>query len=384
MSGATACAPLPSAAHYAGEDAANDVCQVAVRVISGAGASASAQILPPFQGMIATNSLGVVKVPAGCGCEDVAAPNEYDYAPAPTITSLSTARGPAEMASERGGTVLTIHGRGLDPLTLDWADFGTPGKESSQDVSYVFLSGTEMQITAPPQALSALPRSVRFSVHTLGGQSAAASARYAGVPRISEVVNPRSSRRLRGAAGADDAGGTLIRVLGRGLAGQLTGPLRFQGTGGDSNGTQFVYRAASASELYARTVGELPGLVVLRVCTVTGCSSPTRLGRLLLYPAGSPLVTGVAPSSGSAAGGTKVSITGENLSCPIRVYFGALPGRSLKPVSAQTGCGVASELRATSPPGAAGARVPVRVETAQSYFTSDSHGKSHAGFRYLP
>jgi hypothetical protein len=382
MTAATGCVALPSTPAYAGEDAANDICQVAVRVVSAAGASASAQILPPLEGAIATNSLGVVKVPSGCGCEGVPAPNEYDYVPRPSITAVSTSDGPAHLASERGGTVITIRGQGLNPLTLDWADFGNPLRAASQDVDYAFLAGTEMQISAPGRRLSVDPASVRVSVHSLGGQSPRAVARYAGVPRVSEVLGARSRRRLYGAAGAEDAGGTPIRLLGRGLAGQLTGPLRFQGAGDDSGGTQYVYRAVSDNQLDARTVGGLPGLVVVRACTVTGCSAPARRARLLLYPPGPPLVNSVTPSSGSPAGGTRTVIGGENLSCPVRVYFGARAAYSLQPILVQSGCGVATQLRATSPAGSPDTAVPVAVETAESYFTSTGRGRSRARFRY--
>jgi hypothetical protein len=241
-----------------------------------------------------------------------------------------------------------------------------------------------MQIRAPARRLSIDAASVRVSVHSLAGQSAGAEARYAGLPRVSEVINPRDRRRLDGAAGADDAGGAPVRVLGRGFAGQLTGPLRFQGSNGFPYGSQYVYRVAGNSELDASTVGDLPGLTAVRVCTVTGCSTPTRAGGLLLYPLGAPLVSRVRPRSGPPGGGTKLVIDGQNLSCAVQVYFGRRKARSLRAITPLTDCGVSTQVRATAPAGTPGTTVPVTVETAESYFTGAGHGRSHARFRYTP
>ena len=77
--------PLPGTGVYQGENAANDICQVQVQVVSPDGRSRLGQILPPDEGAVTTNSLGVLVPPPDCGCEIAQAPTEYDYAPAPTI-----------------------------------------------------------------------------------------------------------------------------------------------------------------------------------------------------------------------------------------------------------------------------------------------------------
>ena len=99
---ATTCAPLPTTIAYRGQTAANDICQVAVRVINARGTSATDRIPAPYEGAIAIDALGDTKLPAGCGCEGVTAPDEYDYVPAPRITSISTARRAGELR-QRGG-----------------------------------------------------------------------------------------------------------------------------------------------------------------------------------------------------------------------------------------------------------------------------------------
>jgi hypothetical protein len=178
----TACSPLPSTGVYAGENAANDICQVQVTVTNTEGASAAGRIRPPFEGSIVLNTLGVLVPPLGCGCETALAPTEFDYLPPPRVSAVSTASGPAGFANENGTTVITVRGAGLNPLTIDWADFGDPGRASSMDTDYVYLTGTEMQIVAPAEPPTANPVNVPFSVKTLAGQSSSIPVTYAGTP----------------------------------------------------------------------------------------------------------------------------------------------------------------------------------------------------------
>ncbi len=379
----TSCAPLPASGVYAGENAANDICQVQVRVANSDGTSSLGQILPPDEGPVTLNSLGVLVPPAGCGCEIEQAPTEYDYVPAPTITSVSTSTGgAANLASENGGTVITVHGTGLDPLTIDWANFGPASQEASQNTSFTFMTGTEMQITAPPESLTTGAFRVPFSVRTLGGQSAAATVNYAGIPRITTVVNTRHHKTLNGTYGAPDTGGTTITVSGKGFTGQLS-VVEFTDTKSPfSVGTQYTFNVASDSSLSTRTVQQNPALVDVRLCTVTGCSRAVKADKLYLYPPGNPDVTSVSPSSGRAAGGTKVTVDGNNLGCAIGVFFGKVRAKSFIQSPALLDCGSTITLTATSPKGKAHAKVRVSVETIESYFANAGHGTSSAKFTY--
>jgi Pro-kumamolisin, activation domain/IPT/TIG domain len=182
FSGRTACSPLPSTGVYRGENASNDICQVQVRVTNAHGTSSTGRILPPIEGSIEVNNLGVLVAPPGCGCETQLAPTEYDYLPAPRVTSVSTSAGPSSWLDEDGSSVLTAHGVGFDPLDIDWADFGNPVLESSMDVNYVYLTGTEMQIDAPQQSATTYPFTLPFSVRTLAGQSNSVPVTYAPTP----------------------------------------------------------------------------------------------------------------------------------------------------------------------------------------------------------
>lgn len=67
-------------------------------------------------------------------------------------------------------------------------------------------------------------------------------------------------------------------------------------------------------------------------------------------------MTAVSPNHGPAAGGTSVRITGANLTAATAVRFGAANATAVQPISA-------TEVVATSPAGAAGARIDVTVTT---------------------
>jgi Pro-kumamolisin, activation domain/IPT/TIG domain len=380
-SAGTACAPLPTTGAYAGENAANDICQVQVQVTNSHGTSATGRILPPAEGAVDVNSLGALVPPVGCNCETMQAPTEYDYVPAPAVTSISTSAGAANLASENGGTVVTLRGRGFDPLGIDWADFGNPAAENSMDTSYVFVTGTEMQLVAPGQAHTTGVNRIPFSIKTPGGQSAPVSAAYAGIPEVTSVVNAANGRNLDGTYGAPDTGGAPVRVSGRGFAGQLIGPVEFNGPAtAFSNGTQYTFAVHGSTSLTTQTVAQNPALVSVQLCTVTGCSSDRAASHLYLYPPGRPKVTSVSPRSGPARGGTKVTVRGQNLGCTLQVYFGKARARSFAQIPTFLYCGSTSALNATSPRGKG--RVLVTVETAESFFTGTGRSTSTARFSY--
>ena len=382
-SASTTCAPLPTTGVYAGENAANDICQVQVQVTNSRGQSSLGQILPPDEGPFAVNSLGVLVPPAGCGCEIAQAPTEYDYVPPPTITSVSTSTGgAANLASEKGTTVLTVHGTGLNPLTIDWANFGPASRETSQNTGFIFMTGTELQIDVPTQSVTTGLLKVPFSVRTLAGQSAATSVTYAGIPRVTRVVNARQHKTFRGIYGAQDTGGTPITISGKGFTRQVSLVEFTDAESPNSTGTQYTFDVASYRSLRTQTVQQNPALANVELCTVTGCSRPVRADRLYLYPPGNPDVTSVSPSSGKAAGGTKVTIHGNNLGCAIGVFFGKARARSFTQTQTFLDCGSTIRLTARSPKGKAGAKVPVSVETIESYFAGTGHGTTSAKFTY--
>ncbi len=382
-----ACAALPSSGAYAGESAANDICQVQVLVHDGAGVSAAGKILPAFEGTQTFQQDGALEAPAGCGCEIYPAPSEYDYAPSPHITSVSTSEGPAKMASERGGTLVTIHGTGLGRFTFDYTSFGEPQLESSIDlVSPAYISGTEIQIEAPGLAgyeeePTVGPQSVELSVRTAAGTSPQASVAYAGIPRLASVSTPGNPTRLNGFSGAVDTGGTPIVLKGKGLAGQVE-YVRFGVPEGFSEGTDYKLTEEGTGRLSTQTVSENPSLVTVEACTVSGCSKTGTGAEIYLYPPGQPKVETLSPSSGKAAGSTKVLITGRNLACPIAVDFANKAAKSFGPTEPGPCDLPTAGVEALSPPGHAGSEVPVTVSTWESYFTGTEDAPTQALFTY--
>jgi Pro-kumamolisin, activation domain/IPT/TIG domain len=381
MSAATACNPLPHRGVYKGENAGNDICQVQVRVLTAGGVSAGTTIRPPLEGALTQNVMGVLGA-AGCHCEVTQTDDEFDYLPRPRIDSVSTSGGATTLASEHGGSVITVKGAGLNPLDIDWANFGNPALDSSVQYGYVFLSGTEMQITAPSRDVTLGIDRVPLSVRTLAGQSNAKPVRYAGLPTATQVVNLANPITADGLSGAPATGGTPIGVRGLHFRGQILslairGLSRAQG----SDGTQYNFTVTGDTSLRTRTVSENPGVVAVEPCTVTGCAKGSLHAGLLLYPQGTPSVTSVSPTSGPAAGGTTITVSGRNLGCPLQVLVGGQPATSVTAGKSILGCGSTTTLTAVTPAGTVGADVPVTVQTAQSVFSGHA-GSSSASFTY--
>jgi hypothetical protein len=369
----TRCVALPHHGVYRGDTAANDICQVYVRVAGPRGDSPTARIRPPLEGSTATDSSGVPRAVSTCHCEVAQASDEYDYVPRPHVDSVSTDDGPLTFADEHGGTMLTIRGSGLNPLAFAYADFGDPHLYASESQSEVYETGTEIQIRAPRRGVTAGPARVPFSVRTLGGRSTPRMVTYAGVPEITSVVNADNSRNLGGLYGGPDTGGTPLRVSGRGLGSQVLYLVYLQpGDEPFSVGTQYLFRVDGDHGLTTATVAENPAIVALEACTVSGCTPSAAHNRFWLYAAGAPSVSAVTPSTGPAGGGTVATIEGQNLGCAISANFGASAAPSVTRTKTLLPCGSSETLRATAPPGTAGQTVPVTVQTAESFYTGSA------------
>ena len=391
----TACSPLPSTGAYAGENATNDICQVQVVVHRASAASAASTILPPLEGTASFEQDGALISPPGCGCEVYPAPTEYDYAPAPHITSVSTSGGPGSLASETNETLVTLHGVGLNRFTFLYTDFGPASEEASINggsAPYTqtppYITGTEIQIGAPPmveegeEAPTVTTESIPVSVRTLAGSSPASGVEYAGVPRVTQAQSTASDVRLKGHSGAADTGGTPLALTGQGFSGQLTRVEFLEEPEELSLGTQYTFTPEGETSLRTETVSQNPGLVQVRACTVSGCSSPSPHAQLYLYPPGQPLVESLSPHTGPAGGGTQVRIRGGNLGCPLAVKFGGKRAPTFTVSPGLLACGSSEKLRALSPPGKAGKSVPVTVTTWESYFTKTGDAPSPARFTY--
>src|SRR5439155_5543226 len=124
-------------------------------------------------------------IPAPQGEEPAPAATEYDYFPAPTITSISTDAGPFSLADEYGSSVITIKGTGFNLAALEWVDFGDPSKAVSENFNLVSVTGTEIQIAAPElDDTTTGPMTVPVTVRTIAGQSGSINATHAGIPDV--------------------------------------------------------------------------------------------------------------------------------------------------------------------------------------------------------
>ena len=356
----------------ASQNAANDICQTQVVVTTPEGSSTTSTILPLYEGAIAFADDGVLPAPAG----DEAAPaaTEYDYVPAPHITSISTSGGPTSLASEQGDSVITLTGSGFNLASLDWVNFGDPTQADSQQFfNLVEVTGTKIEITAPGFSTETVNTlNVPVSVQSAAGLSNQTNATYAGAPAISSVratAGPTSQTNA-----GPDYGGTPIDVKGVGLANQVTS-LVFDDVSPNqfSLGTQYNFTAHSNTDLTSTTVAQNPAVVDTQACTVTDCSAPTSVNNdpadvFILYPPGDPKIDSISPSSGSALGGTKVTITGENLGCVTNIAFGNAVAQDFTNAEALLDCGSTDTVTVTAPAGTVGT-VPVTLETVESEAT---------------
>lgn len=357
------------------ENATNDICQTQVEVTTPNGTSATATVKPLYEGAISFDEHGVLPVPS----TDEAAPvrTEYDYVPTPTITSISTADGPNSLASELGGSVVTIKGKGFNFAALDWVNFGDPTQASSQQFfNIVSDTGTEIQIQAP--ALPAetvdpttLPVSV-MTTTTAAGLSNRVNATYAGAPTVSSVL--ATSGPTAGTNAGPDTGGTPIDVKGEGFANQTTVVMFNDVATPFSSGTQYDFTAHSNTDLTTKTVSTNPAVVDTQVCTVTDCSAPTSAVNdaadlFFLFPPGNPKIDSISPDSGPATGGTQVTITGENLGCVTDISFGNVDAETFSNAAALLDCGSTDTVTVTAPVNIVGT-VPVTLDTVESAASS--------------
>ena len=358
----------------------DDICQVEVTVTTTGGTSGTAAPLAPYEGPLNYDNMGGEILPSGCNCEDEPQADEYDYVPLPSITSTSTSTSePASLASEYGGATsntVVVNGTGLDPMTLDYAllTSGSPFNENS--IFYPLQdSGTFMVLEAP----GLLPPGVAPTTEpvgvTVGAESVAGTSTdngtiyYSGVPVTTSVVNTSETNSLDGLYGAVDTGGAPLTLDGTGFSQAISPVIFYESTTGTDLATQYNYQVVSDSEVTTESVAMDPDLVDVYLCSTTGCTTNPPADELLVYPPGNPIVTSVTPSSGPPSGGTQVVISGQNLGCAVSVSFGSVVAESFANEPALLDCGTTGLVDATSPPGTPATKVPVTVETAESFFT---------------
>ncbi|MGH2843101.1 MAG: protease pro-enzyme activation domain-containing protein, partial [Solirubrobacteraceae bacterium] len=267
--------------------ATQGVCAVAVTVTTPAGTSSGPSILPAYQGPIVYAPNGAFAAPSGCGCEVVPQPEEYDYANAPTISSVS----PSFM-SENGTSTAVITGTGFNLLTLEWTNVGQAGVNDSEDFDLEGVSPTSLSVGIPAAAPTVEVQPVDLSVQSAGQLSNIATLDYAGAPTVTSIstsVVPQSGR------------GTLT-VTGTGLSDVQSVMFQSQllpflaSTSTDITGQSDTQLTVSVPTFYATSTDVL-------LCSVTGCSLPDPATDTLSFAySGQPVVSSSAPLSGPEDG----------------------------------------------------------------------------------
>ena len=367
----------------ASENAMNDICQTQVVVTTPNGSSSTSTILPLYEGLISIADDGVMRAPPGNEVSPVA--TEYDYEPAPAITSISTSGGAASLASENGGSVITITGKGFNSAALAWVNVGDPTQASSQleFFSIVSVTGTKIEFLAPAfDSETVGPKTLPVSVRTASGLSNSATATYAGIPSVTGVE--ATAGPTAGTQFGPDTGGTQIGIDGSGFASQALFVSFADVATPFSFGTQYNFTATGDTKLSTHTVAQNPAVVDTQVCTVTDCSEPSSPNNdlsdvLFLYPPGDPKIDSITPASGPANGGTPVTITGENLGCVTNVSFGTVAAVDATNAAALLDCGSTDTVTVTAPAARVG-RVPITLSTVESDATGAQ--PAQASFTY--
>ncbi|MGZ4335454.1 MAG: IPT/TIG domain-containing protein, partial [Gaiellaceae bacterium] len=220
----------------------------------------------------------------------------------------------------------------------------------------------------------------------IAGLSNSADATYAGGPTVSAVT--ATSGPTAGTNAGPDTGGTPIEIDGTGFANQSVLVLFPDIATPYSIGSQYNFTASSDTKLTTTTVSQNPAVVDTQVCTVTDCSEPTSENNdpsdeFILYPPGDPKIDSITPGSGSAAGGTQVTITGENLGCVTSISFGSVIADDATNVEALLDCGSTDTVKVTAPAGSVGT-VPVSLQTVESEATGAPAATGSFTYTKLP
>jgi hypothetical protein len=352
---------------------AGSVCQVEVVVSDTIGSSTPGDILPTYQGPVVFEPNGALVVPPDCGCEIDQAPGEYDYAPAPTVSSISPA-----YASETGGTTLTLTGTGFNLLTFEWVNIGDSSfTNTNQDFNLDGITPTQLVVTAPEDpnyvgmGPTTEPDPSALSVQTYGGVSTSnPSFAFAGVPTVSGISCTGAGEKSSpgGCVGAQSAQNE-ITITGSGFddADQITVSGQFPRSYLQSTTTNFTVVSDTEITATLPQFFSLPTDVL--VCSLTGCSTPDPAVDTFIfaYP-GQPVVTSSSPPSGGEQGGATVTIQGKLDSLVLAVLFGTTPAT----IESEPEMTASGPITVVSPPVKSAGTVDIRIETIGGYLVGET------------
>ncbi|MDP1828904.1 MAG: IPT/TIG domain-containing protein [Archangium sp.] len=240
-------------------------------------------------------------------------PNGFSWDAAPAITTVSP-----ESGSTAGGTVVTLTGTGF--LAGAEVFFGTLAA-----TSVTVDSATQLTVTAPARAMGVVSIIVRNpDAQQFERQGA---FRYVTPPAFTAIA-PSSG---------DVRGGTVTRLTGAGFGAQTT--VSFGGVASP------LVTLVDDTHVDAVTPAHAPGVVDVSVANPDGALAT--LTGAFTFTRSAPTLSGVAPQSGTVAGGTVITLVGTGFAPGVTVQVGTGTATDLVLVSGEL-------LRATAPAGAAG------------------------------
>ncbi len=268
------------------------------------------------------HAAGVVDVVLTAPGGSVTKTGAFTYTPpapaAPTITSVAPTSGPTA-----GGTKLTITGTNLTGTSKV-----TVGGSNATDL--VVVSATQVTVTSPPHAAGAVDIVLTAPGGTVTKPGAFIYAAPAPAAPTITSITPTSGT---------TAGGTKLTITGT----NLTGTTKVTIGGTDATGIAVV----SATEVTAVSPAHAAGVVDVALTTPGGTVTKTGAFTYSTPAPAAPTITSVTPATGSTAGGTKLTITGTNLTGTTKLTLGGANAGDLVVVSA-------TQVTATSPAHAAG------------------------------
>lgn len=230
----------------------------------------------------------LVTTPLGTSANTAA--DNYTYQDVPAVTAISPATGPAA-----GGTLVTITGTNLGGATA--VTFG-----GTAATAFTVVNATTITATSPAHAAG----TVDILVTTPAGTSANTAAdnfTYTGGPTVT-AVNPKAG---------PITGGTAVTITGSGFTGATA--VTFGGTAATT------FTVTNDTTISATSPAHAAGTVDVRVTTPAGTSANTAADDFVY--GGGPIITSISPTTGPAAGGTTVTITGTGFTGATSVTFGS-------------------------------------------------------------
>jgi IPT/TIG domain-containing protein/FG-GAP repeat protein/VCBS repeat protein len=271
-----------------------------------------------------------VRVSNANGFADLAA--AYRYTAAPRLTSVT-----ADHGTSFGGTTVVLTGSGFtDPFagaTLVYFD-----GLGANDV--IVLSGTQVQCSTPAGNPGA-PVDVRIANQN-GEATLPAGFRYNVMPAVSSVTPPQ------GSSGAS----STVMVSGYGFEADEPGPNTVLFGSEPATDVVVLNDGALTCTVAPQPVGTMVGI------TVSNANGSGTLDSAFLFFAPQPRLLSLAPTSGVAAGGTRVTLTGSGFldysAGTNSVGFGAFSASDIVVLSD-------TQLECTTPAGPLGESVLVSV-----------------------